>query len=577
MKSCQKRVKPGVRIPESCWVLARIMLKTNIMQRLMTLRKGSDGQGGTNPGAERCDQGLMIFPLPATALFRWVAAAMKRVLQSRCAESRKSALDRLWQAGKALAAILALVPAAWAELLPSARRVDWAANVAVGVPGGIPHRTQIRDVTQAPYNADNTGARDAAAAIQAAVRAANSGDVVFLPAGIYRLDTLVNIPHDKDGITVRGAGMEATVLDVRTNTAFSVGSGSDYQWGWPSSNNTITGGAMKGSSTLSLASTAAFSIGQIIKISFENVDSEDLIRAGYVPTISVGGYRNLRTQKARITGKTGTSLAFFPPLCYAPPSEHSGRINVAQQQCDFVGIEDLCIDGARGTMVMPIIFDQCYACWVNGVKVINTNNYGLYLTDSLNCEVRGCVIRDRKTGGSNGAGVLLGSITACLVEDNIVLGVAPAIEVNFSSTGNVFAYNVLESSIGGTLNTNHAPHNSFNLYEGNISPNVQSDGYFGGASDDTFFRNWFHGTNLQRTFRTYKVSLNRFTRNYSFIGNVLGDSGNGGNPFIFGYPNMGNGMSQGVARPSSGQLWRDWNAMGSLTVRSSDNAGRSSC
>jgi len=469
---------------------------------------------------------------------------------------------------------LGLTAVVHGELLPDARRVDWAANVAVGVPGGIQHRTRLIDVTQAPYNADNSGAQNASLAIQAAVKSASYGDAVFLPAGIYRLDTTIYIGADKDGVTVRGAGMEATILDVRTNMAFSVGSGSDYKWTWPTSENVVLDGLVKGSSTVTLGSTSAFSVGQVINIAFDNLVSDSLIEAGYVPTVSVGGFGLLRKQKARVTAKTSTSLSFFPPLYYVPPPGLAARVNVARQQADFVGIEDLTIDGANGATNFPIMFEQCYGSWIEGVKVVNTKNYGVYLTNCLNCEIRKCVIRDRKTGGTNGAGVLVGSVSACLIEDNIVLNIFPAIEVTYSSTGNVFAYNVLENSIGGTLNTNHAPHNSFNLYEGNVTPNIQSDGYFGGASDDTLFRNWIHGTNLTRSFRTFRVSLNRFTRNYSIIGNIIGETGmTVGAPYSFGNPNMGNASFTGSCEPSSGRFWKDWNSRAVLSKRESDTAG----
>ncbi|HRP05385.1 MAG TPA: glycosyl hydrolase family 28-related protein, partial [Opitutaceae bacterium] len=553
--------------------LARINRIDNIMQRLIKSPLGSGTWADPYPAAERYDQGLMTFFMPAAALLGKIVSAGKSGLLRRCEAERTAVQSQLLMAGRSLVAAVGLASAVHGELLPAARRVDWTANVAVGVPGGIPNRTKLVDVTLAPYHADKTGATNASAAIQAAVNAAKAGDVVFLPAGIYRIDTPVYIGPDKDGISVRGAGMEATVLDVRTNTAFSVGSGSDYQWAWPASGNEISSGLSKGSSSLTIANTSAFSVGQIIKISFENVISDELILAGYVPTVSVGGYNRIRNQKARITGKTGTTLSFSPSLHYAPPAGLSGRVNVAQLQCDFVGIEELCIDGAKGSMIFPIIYDQCFGCWIRSVKIMNTNNYGVFLTDSLNCEIRACLIRDRKTGGSNGAGILFGCVSSSLIEDNIVLDVAPAVEVNSSSTGNVFAYNFLECPVGGALNTNHGPHNSFNLYEGNVTRSIQSDGYFGGASEDTFFRNWIHGTNFGRTLRTSKVSLNRFTRNYSFIGNIIGDPGSGGEPYSFGNPNMGNSMFDGTARPKSGQFWRDWKAKGTLTVRASDTAG----
>ena len=462
-----------------------------------------------------------------------------------------------------------------AELIPAARVVDWTAGVSVGVPGGIPtNRTRLINVTQSPYNADNTGSTNASPAIQSAINAAVAGDIVYIPPGRYLINDIIYIGHNKDSITVRGAGMDATVLDVRSTTAFSVGSGSDYNWSWPSSGNSITAGLNKGSTEITIQDTSAFSVGQIMQVAVENQLGTDAIRAGATPIISVAGYKNLRRQLTRVVGKTSTTLQISPSLHYTVDSGLKAYAHVAQLQTDFVGIEDLALDCINGSAVFPIMFQQCYGSWVKGVKITSLSNYGLYLTDSLNCEARLCVIRDRKSGGSNGAGVLLGHVGNSLIEDNIVVGIFPAIEVNFSSTGNVVAYNLLENSVGGTLNTNHAPHNSFNLYEGNICPNFQSDGYFGGASDDTFFRNWFHGTNKDRTLRTFMTSLNRFTRNYSLVGNILGEEGTvGTTPYSFGNPNMGNSMFTGTAKPSSGSFWADWGATGTLSSRASDTGG----
>ena len=113
--------------------------------------------------------------------------------------------------------------------------------------------------------------------------------------------------------------------------------------------------------------------------------------------------------------------------------------------------------------------------------------------------------------------------------------------------------------------TNHAPHGSFNLYEGNVAPRFQCDGYHGSASHDTAFRNWFHGTSSQTDQFWICVNLNRFTRFYTLVGNVLGGKG----PtwlaevedvgfaytkhyiYSLGFPNMGNGWSNGkTAQPS---------------------------
>ena len=72
-----------------------------------------------------------------------------------------------------------------AEMIPADRRTDWNPGATVGVPGGIPHRTTIGvTVDAAKYG---TGSVDASNALGAANDACPSGQVVFIPAGTYRL------------------------------------------------------------------------------------------------------------------------------------------------------------------------------------------------------------------------------------------------------------------------------------------------------------------------------------------------------------------------------------------------------
>jgi hypothetical protein len=433
-----------------------------------------------------------------------------------------------------------------AELIPSSRLVDWTPGVTVGVPGGIDQyissRTALIDVTQAPYYADNTGATDTRAAIQAAINAATSGMVVYLPAGRYRLERGLNIGPNKSGITLRGAG-HSTVIDNRnTATAIFVGSNSDYRWAWPKSDNVVTAGLTKGSTQITIGSTSAFSVGQMVRIRIG--DDEDL------PVLSVMGYTNLRKQFTRITAKTATTLSVFPPI-YADYGQ-GAVVNVAQQQGNHIGIEDLFIDSTNATGTYTIWMEQCYGSWIKNVKSRRARNFHILVYDSLNCEVRQCYLDEITNTGSNGAGLLVNTVSGSLFEDNIIYKAFPLIEVNHGSSGNVFAYNFLEDSRPGVaIDSNHGPHNAYNLYEGNISPNLQADGYYGSASDDTIFRNWLHGRQADATKGAWVLSLNRFTRNYSVVGNLFGhpDHERTKDGTSFGNPNMGNGNYTGFAPP----------------------------
>ena len=126
----------------------------------------------------------------------------------------------------------------------------------------------------------------------------------------------------------------------------------------------------------------------------------------------------------------------------------------------------------------------------------------------------------------------------------------------------MFSYNLLEDSsvsgvLGAAIDSNHGPHNSFNLYEGNIAPNLQADGYFGSVSEDVVFRNWFHGT-APGGITGFTLSLNRFTRRYTLAGNLFGRTGITNATYSFGNPNMGNSSSSGTVQPSMGIFWADW-------------------
>jgi hypothetical protein len=474
-----------------------------------------------------------------------------------------------------------------AELIPSNRITDWTAGVNVGVPGGIPtDRNTLINVTLPPYNADATGATDAQPAIQAAVHAATSGQVVYLPPGTYRLNRSIGFGIKKY-VTIRGAGPKQTTLQYygTFGAAIAVGSSSDYLWSNP--NLKITGSPAKGSTTLYVGDTSALNsypnggIGQICQVSLRN-DSD---------VIGVTGFERLQRQKSRIVAKTTTTVTIFPALYFDLPQERQPLLAVASQQAEFVGIEDLKVDGAFCSTPSPLIdFYQAYACWVKNVHVVKTPNYLVHFADSLQCELRYSDLRERQTLGTNGAGFLMGASSACLIEDNVIFRFFPHIQINAGSSGNVFAYNFCEDNaifgvMGVSILSNHGPHNSYNLYEGNISSKFQSDGYFGGESATTLYRNWFHGTSDSTDQFGICINLNRFSRYFNVVGNILGRPGhtylydnnaNGTNyseRFIYclGLPNMGNGGFSGYT-PG----WADGRRVGAGVLSQTGNVVRTS-
>ena len=449
------------------------------------------------------------------------------------------------------------------DIIPAGRLADWTPGVTVGVPGGIPtDRKNLIDVTKDPYKADNTGAKDASKAVAAAVAAAVKGDVVYLPAGTYRIEGGIGVGFQKSGITVRGAGMDKTTLNMIGNAGVFIGTGENYDW--PKDKCKITAGLTKGSTQITVEDATPFAVGKMIKIGFEDDPS--------IPVLSVAGFAGMRRQQLMITAKNGNTLTVTPPLYH----DYNGAgIKVAQLQTTSVGLEDMTIDSSNAKNWIIVKVDNCYGSWIKNVRTRKATNYQIALFDCLFFEIRGCYLDDLVHSGSNGAGLLMNTVTASLIENNIIYKAFPLIEVNHGSAGNVIAYNYLEDSGPGcAIDSNHGPHNNFNLYEGNISPNLQADGYFGSASDDTVFRNWFHGKRAATANPSWCMSLNRFTRNYSLVGNILAG------PASMGNPNMGNGAFEGTAQLTAGKSWADWNpksgstVKGVLTERSTDTAGK---
>ena len=453
------------------------------------------------------------------------------------------------------------------EIIPADRQADWRPGITVGVPGGIPtDRNNLIDVTKEPYKADKTGATDASGAIQKAIGDAKEKEVVYLPAGRYRVDKGLGL---KSNVTLRGAGPDKTVI----MGSISIGGGGADWWYENKLKLNITGSPKRGATELTVGDTKALDaypnggIGQLCQLSLKN----DL----KLPVMSTKNFDYMRNQECRIVAKTPVTVTISPGLLFDLSESLAPRLAPAGHYVEFVGVENLTIEGRDANSHIGLGMSCGYGCWVKNVTVSNISKYDISIGDSLQCEIRHCYLT--KIVNIHGAGLLFGTSSFCLVEDNVIVESWPHIEV-CSASGNVFAYNFCNDScvtglVKASINSNHNAHNSFNLYEGNVSPKFQSDGYWGSASHCTAFRNWFHGTSEKTKQFWICVNLNRFTRDYNIVGNILGRKGytwlhevepvgfSYDKHFIYslGYPNIGNGWSNGkTAQLSKGKPWEDW-------------------
>jgi hypothetical protein len=160
-----------------------------------------------------------------------------------------------------IAGLLFIINYSNAQVIPADRLITWQGNV--GVEGGIPNRTVLIDATLPPYNAHADGL-NTASEIQACLNGLSSGQVAFLPAGIYSLASTITIPSD---VSLRGAGANNTILLFTVQLANDIKMGGNYTDATLGGQIDIISGYTKGSSSLLLTNASTLSPGKFIYVS----------------------------------------------------------------------------------------------------------------------------------------------------------------------------------------------------------------------------------------------------------------------------------------------------------------------
>jgi Pectate lyase superfamily protein len=407
------------------------------------------------------------------------------------------------------------------EIIPANRMIPWSRAI-VGVPKGIPGRTTIfADVTKRPYNADNTGASDASAAIQAAINACPANQVVYIPAGTYKVGGLRFQPA-QNNITLRGAGESTVLVSTQSGGQSLILVGGDTDEQAPIS---ITSPPAQGGTQMTLSSASGLGVGWIGYIN-ENNDNT-LVWDG-------GGHEGVMQQVVRITAIKGDVISFAPASYLNWNSSLSPRFHhMAGYQVQGIGLENFTIDSSNAKSTSVISFDQCYGCWLSGIKSVKASNFHFWAVQSLQCEIRECTAWDSQRHSANGGGVVLqAKCSGFLVEDNIIYRTFPGVQVNSGSGGNVFSYNYMRDNytdsklMGASYECCHYPHCMMDLYEGNVGSQFQHDGWGGSGSHMTLFRNYFYGTNEEGLTQASKcIDIGRWGQYFNVVGNVLGTEG----------------------------------------------------
>ena len=442
-----------------------------------------------------------------------------------------------------------------AVVVSSDRLANWMGNA--GVPGGIPNRTTIFcNATNPPYNARGDGVTDNQTAIQNSINACPSNQVVYLPAGNYRVNGQVYI-GTRSYWTLRGEGPGKTIITGNPTSGQAIFYLGSSPW-MPPANANMVSGFTKGSTNIVLSSVSG--IAPNILLYLDQLNDGTLVTSygasiGHGPCTYLDRFRNGTRnvmQIVRVTSIVGNSINFWPPLNWTFSASLSPQVAEMYASVRFAGIEDLTITAATNSDVNHhIYFDACESSWLKNIESVKAPHWHVRFYTSLNCEIRDSYIHEAQTYGvDEGYGVEGSMSTGLLIENNVFWRNALA-TIMGACNGSVIGYNYeTETLTSDTAYMQagffacHGAHPFMNLYEGNVGNEYQTDFYWGSSSHQTLFRNWFTGTDVGVLYNHKAVSLDSHSISNNVVGNVLGSTG-----LTWAYENETSGFSQNV-------IWR---------------------
>ena len=405
-----------------------------------------------------------------------------------------------------------LVPAA---LIPASRITNWQGNV--GVEGGIPKRTTIYKTL---------GPASTAAQINAAIASCPANQVVKLNAGTYNLTGPISI--NRSTVTLRGAGPTQTILKFNGvgGSAFIGTSGGGRLN--PLLITNWTNGYAQGTTSISVANATGFKVGDLVCL--DQLNDPAYVGFGTEGATNSGqNFNRLQYQLTEITAISGNTVTISPGI-YMPNysvsrSPQMWNCMTGGTKRTYVGIEDLQVDGTGGGAEFNIFFGQTQNCWVKNCESINAGTAHVRSFRDKALEIRDSVMIGNRTAGVGAYSILLWTATQSLIENNIC---GPGtIIVQSGSTGCAVGYNYNYGISGGWMGyilANHNAHPAYNLYEGNVAPQIYADYIHGSSSYLTYFRNWLKGTATGSGSNTHAITIEMYNRYFNVVGNVLGNS-----------------------------------------------------
>ncbi|MCB1097948.1 MAG: hypothetical protein KDN22_20415 [Verrucomicrobiae bacterium] len=418
-------------------------------------------------------------------------------------------------------------------LIPEERRIDWRLS---GVPGGIPKREQIFTTLT---DLDASGSTDVSGEIQNALRNCPNDQVVALPAGTYRIDKSISIPHRR---ILRGIRPGDVVLKGSAAPLVRF-----YQYQAWSEPRLLSKSAAKGDNVIELG-TLPSDLGPGMQVQIQENNEPDVIMSG----IESGGGPWAKGQWVTITSVNADGLCgIIPPLYSDYRTALNARIRYPflsesprqRNFTEYAGLENVTLlnEGASSSKIVE--FGFAAYCWMKDVRTRNAGVCHVWMLDTMRCELRGCTFDGilPPITSSRGYGIQLGTpnsgqpsakTTALLLEDNIFDGNRGQMVLGYGASGCVVGYNHFanardeKAAIQKPDILFHSAFPIMNLIEGNSGTRgVVGDIFHGNAWHNTIFRNWFKGKEEGKTSALSSIELDMHHRYYNVLGNVLGYDG----------------------------------------------------
>jgi hypothetical protein len=429
-------------------------------------------------------------------------------------------------------------------IIPADRLPAGGMWVNAGVPGGIQNRTNIfvnlRTTTNPSYHCAADGATDDSTAIINAINACPNNQVVYAPAGTYRCASQIRI-YATSYWTLRGDGPGKTIFTGGGSALFSLGN-SPWLTSWPAA-TAITGGATKGSTSITVASTANIANNQILWIEQAD-DGVNVFGVGSGASGSATAnpddrmHNNTHCLNVRVlvTNITGTTVGFVPPLPVDFNNSPSAIGFGGQVGPRYAGLENFTANGS--TVGQGISYQSAFGCWMTNVELMNYYTFGFEFGWCACMEARHCYTHDPYAYNySDGYAMQFDACNNSLIEDCIFWHNTTALIIQGGSVGNVFGYNFMFQPINHistnaqaqALYANHTPYPTMNLWEGNCGSGFQMDFYYGPGSRNTLFRNWLNCNDPDVTGNRVAVSMDSHQWSNSVVANILGSSGTSAN------------------------------------------------